>query len=219
MTVRADGWQSDWGTETNGASPVTDTGMDRMARAVRELIRLAMGMPAGSVRPANQVAPRGKTSEGFATVLLMETEDAGWTESAIDGSVGSQAETITVPVYVTASVQFFRGTSPPTDEASNATFAAGGYDQAVRLERRLQLVQVREIMRGMRIGLIGANRPRDLSGLSNGQWESRGQVDLYFQVIASENAAIETFGEVGEINITVETPAGAQHSETIEVNP
>jgi hypothetical protein len=219
VSVRADGWASDWGTETNGASPATDTGADRLGRAVRELVRQVMGMPAGSVRPANQVAPRGKATEGFATVLLIQTDDAGWTEQVISGTVGSEAQTLTVPRYVTASVQFFKGKAPLVDDAANSVYGGGGFDQASRLPSRLQLAVFVELMRTMRLGFIGASPPRDLTGLTNEQWESRGQVDLHFQVIAAEDAPIGTFGEIGEIDITVETPDGTQHSETIEVNP
>jgi hypothetical protein len=211
------GWETPW----DGAGMVVtgETMNEGMGRAIRKLVATAMGFAGKDVRPENDGGPRGKPGETFATVHVTSTETQGWAESEIDAP--GTTEAIRTPIRVTVSVNFWKGAPPKaaTDPAGIARYTTAAFDMVERLPRRLQLTQLSEMMRGMGLGFIGASRARDLADTINAQWESRGQVDLYFSALSSENAAITTYGEIGEINTVVESPDGTQHTTTTEVSP
>ena len=187
-----------------------------MGVAIRALIQAAMGMPDKSVRPWGQSAPAGRTSDEFATVNVRETDDAAKAEyQIVTQDDGSTVEAIAIPQYITASVNFYRGPSPQTDASGMPIYTSGAYDRASRLPKRLQLTQFTEMMRSMGLGYIDSSKPRNLAGLADGHWESRGQVDIYFSAIAVELAPIGTFAQIGDVGIKVETPDGTIHERTL----
>lgn len=154
-------------------------------RKLRELIRLTLGMPANSVRPANQHSPAEGT-EQFASVLVINVEPTGWDDSRFENTpltiteAGMPVkETIIGQRKIVASVQFFR---------DNA------YEQAMRLGVLLQSSAAQERMELAGFGLIRATTAKDLSAVANTLFEPRGQIDLELHLISSESAQTPTFG-------------------------
>lgn len=209
-----EGWASEYGgAPAPGATP--KNGTERMGIALRALIAAATGLPTSAVRPANQSAPASKPKEEFATVEITASQDMGQHEQRLERQLdGSFLDYVNVLREITVSVNFYRGPHR-VDAAGNPVYSVGAYDRALRLEARLGLSQFVELARSYRIGFLRASRARDLAAIDSAQWESRGQVDLYFSVVAQENAPVSTFAGIGPITITVDNPAGNQSTKTI----
>ncbi len=209
-----DGWGSSWGAGSDPSSTdAPEAATDRMNRALRVLIQSAMGMPPGSVRPANQIAPRGNQTAEFATVLIADAINEGWAETTYavqpDTSV---VESVEIQQRLYVSVQFFK--APNKDRAGIVKYSKAAFDRASRLPNRLQLSQFSAMMQQMGFGYVSHGRPRDLTDISDATWESRGQVDLEFYVIAREAGPMDVFTSFGA-GIFVQTPDGAIHEQTI----
>jgi hypothetical protein len=211
-------WQEGWASDYGGEPPVglEVPGSDRLGRAIGDIIEAAMEMAPNSVRWAGQDAPTGNVGEEFATFTFIDNEDAAIPE-AVNATQedGSELEAVTVQQYLTVSVNFFRGKAPAADDEGLPVFTTAAYDRAKRLPLRLRLTTFAELLRAANIGFIGASKARNLSGIADAHRESRGQVDLYISVIASENAPVSTFASLGSTGITVENPAGGVTTKTI----
>ncbi len=210
-----EGWASDY-----GGAPATGTdpkpGAQRMGIAIRALIAAATGIVTSAVRPANQSAPAENNAEEFATVEITGAMDMSQPAARLERQDdGSYVDFVDVMQEITVSVNFFRGPKPKRDGAGLPVYTVGAYDRAQRLENRLKLALYTELARSMGLGFLRASRARDLSAIASGHWESRGQVDLYFCVIAQENAPIPVFSALGPTTITVENQAGVQSTKTI----
>jgi len=191
--------------------------IDEANRAVRELVRVVMGMPENSVRPADQSIPAGGQTQEFATVRIMTTGDVGTpVQRLLDDGNGGTTEAVEVPKQFTASVQFFR--SPAKDAAGIARASNAAFDRAARLAQRLWLASSAELLRTMNLGFLGSSEPRNLSALAGSTWESRGSVDLIFDFIARETAPIETVAGV-PFTLLVQEPDGVVQTRSIEVTP
>ena len=173
-------------------------------RKVRELVRLTLGMPGNSVRPANQGAPADGT-EQFATVLLTVLTPTGWDDTKFENTAQTPIaagrpvlETIHGQRRVMASVQFFRGNA---------------YEQALRLSTLLQSSAAQERMSNAGLGLIRLTDAKDLTALNNTKFESRGQIDLELHLIAGESMQTPTFGQ---FPISVKTPSSTVTNEVLE---
>lgn len=173
-------------------------------RKIRELIRLTLGMPDDSVRPANQHAPADGT-EQFATVQLTMFTPTGWDDVKFKNTALTLTEPF-MPVLetihgqrsVTASVQFFRGNA---------------YEQALRLSTLMQSTAAQERMSIIGIGLVRMTDAKDLTALNNTRYEPRGQIDLMLHTITSESAQTPTFGT---FTIQAETQTLIDNREVIE---
>ena len=210
-----EGWAGTYGGEPpEGVAP--DPGTDRMGDAIASLIALACDMDTSKVRPENQNGPTGNVGESFATYRIIATDEEAVRESSIEiQDDGTELEVITQHQVVTVSFNFYRGKNPKTDGAGLPAFTTSGFDMAKRLPLRMQLNGVVEARRDLGIGYRGAGRPRDLTSIVDAHWESRGQVDLYFTVVAQENGPISTFQAVGGTTIKVEEPDGTIDETTI----
>lgn len=173
-------------------------------RKVRELVRLTLGMPENSVRPANQHAP-ADGAEQFATVLLSVLTPTGWDDSKFENTaqtpiaVGRPVlETIHGQRRVMASVQFFRGNA---------------YEQALRLSTLLQSSAAQERMANAGLGLVRLTDAKDLTALNNTKFEPRGQIDLELHLIAGESMQTPTFGR---FPVSVSTQSLTNTSEVFE---
>lgn len=147
--------------------------------AIRAIIRDMLDMPAGSVRPANQDAPVGDSQ--FATVLLMSARSLGWAQPKNTNEAAPSTnvnELIESQVEVLASVQFFKGDA---------------FTKAKRLELVLQSSPAREQILNAGLGLVRFSQARDLSAIDATVFEPRGQIDITFSVIASEQFSIPTY--------------------------
>ena len=198
-----EGWASDFGGQPIPGLEIPGT--DRIGKALRDVIEAAMGMAPRTVVPADQSAPAGRVDQGFATYKIIDTKDAAWAEAEnATQADGSELEAVSVPQYLTVSVNFYRGRNPKTDAAGMPIYSTGAFDQASRLPRRLQLTAFAEALRAAGLGFIGASPPRNLAGLADGHWESRGQVDLYISAVALETAPVTVFSGLGGITINVD---------------
>ena len=196
---------------------------DAIGMLVRHLIRSAYGMTDGAVRPANQAHPTGKPDVEFATVLILD--DEGQIEAATrrtindTSTVGSTKVLETMDVYheFTASVQFFRHSTPPADGVGLVPPGMGAFDKASRLQSVLMLSPNMELMESLGLMFLGASPARNLAGLVNGAiWEDRGSVDLYFGCSTAESVLLDTIASA-EILLKAQWPSGHVDSQTIEV--
>lgn len=180
------------------------TDLVNASRKVRELVRLTLGMPENSVRPANQHAPADGV-EQFATVLLTIIEPTGWDDSRFENTADTPTaagrpvhETIIGQRRCMASVQFFRGDA---------------YAKALRLGTLLQMSAAQERMSNMGLGLIRVTGAKDIAALINTFFEPRGQIDLELHLIAGESMQTPTFGR---FPISVDTPSSTNSTEVFE---
>lgn len=175
------------------------TDMQTLGRQLRELIRTGLGMPANSVRPANQHGP-ADAGEQFATVLLTILAPTGIEdERFVNEPVGTNVtESIVGQRTVLASVQFFRGDA---------------MTKAARLWQVLNLSANLEKLENLGIGLVRASNPRDLSAVENTKWEARAQIDVEFHLIAIESTSTATFGT---FPVVISTETQTTTNEVIE---
>lgn len=189
--------------------------IDEINLAVRGLIRTVMGMPANSVRPAEQSAPAGGQTAEIATVKIITSDDLGWPNDSLANStdptmVTASSEFLT---EVVASINFYR--SPSKNPAGIATYSNEAFTRATVLARRLQLPGALDAMLAMGIGLIDVGKPRNLAAIADATWESRGQVDVTFAIVNQESVELAAIAST-EIDVTAQVASGSQQL-TIEV--
>lgn len=156
-------------------------------KRVRQVVRLLLGMPENSVRPANQNAPSGAIDEQYATVLLSTINPTGWDQTElenIDDSLNVN-EQIKGQRLCVASVQFFRGDA---------------YNKATRLQALLKSSKAAELMRARALGFVRTSSARNLTNVMDTLWEDRGQIDFEFHVIGLEQIELPTYG-IFEISV------------------
>ncbi len=191
------GWATLWGaTSDESTPPQGETAEEALHRALRFVVRSAMGMPPGSVRPANQMSPTGAVTDEYATVMITGKRDVALTKSVIGQANDAPApsdqrfvEVLDTLSEVDASIQFFK--SAKADGAGQPMWSLAGFGRAMRLPLRLRFDRVAAIMRAMNIALIDCGPARDLSEIVNGAWQSRGQVDASFYMVSREVDAAE----------------------------
>jgi hypothetical protein len=161
--------------------------------AFRATIRTLLGMPANSVKRANQFnpPPAGDQATPFATVLVSEVGGEGWDDVTYANAGFGQdgfgegneddnvIETITGIRHFTASIQFFRGNAK---------------SQAMRLKTLLQSTAAIQQLQAAGIGLGKLGDVRDLSQVVDTYYESRAQLIVEFCAINQETATVATFG-------------------------
>lgn len=170
---------------------------DDIGQAVRSLVRVVMGMPDDSVRPADQLAPAGAQTAEMATVKIITSEDVGRVARAVESDPEDEdasIEALEVPMRFVASVQFFRG--PTKDATGAAKYSTAAFNRAIELGQRLQLSSSVETMARMNLCLNDIGGARNLADLADANWESRGHVDLTFTVIKRITAPIQTITTV-----------------------
>jgi hypothetical protein len=184
-----------------------------VAQSIRQIIRVAMGMDADSVRPANQLAGAGTQVQHLATVEIIRTTDLGWpaitTENVDDTDASPVIENVDQLKQVVASVNFYRGGN--ADAAGIAGWTLRAVDDAARVGQRMAMSATFDLIRGLGLAFIDASDARDLTALENGLWKSRGQVDLTFNVVNRESSQIPTVGS-GSVGLSVDSK-----TKTIEV--
>lgn len=176
--------------------------LDGINTLFRTLIRQTMGMPSNAVRPANQAAPVGLPSAPFATVLITDVNSSAL---AITKQVNQASpsllidESVIVHSIVSLSIQFFNGLA---------------FTQAQRLGVLLQSSAVIERMNVLGIGLLKIGVARNLTGLIDTFWESRGQIDLEFSLLAREQMVLGTYGTF-PLAVHYESPPSTMTKEVI----
>lgn len=167
-------------------------------KLIRQFVRETLGMPANSVRPANQLAPTGTNSGQFATVLITLIDPTGYDENKLQNEETPSlnvSESVIGQRRMTASIQFFRGDA---------------YTKAARLNALLSMSSATDNLRAMGLGLVNASPARNLTAVIDADWEERGQIDIEFHVVAKETQSIPTYGT---FPITVETDSSITSSE------
>lgn len=171
-----------------------------VGQKLRELIRVALDMPADSVRPANQNAPTGTMDQQFATVLITYIEPTGWDDMRLVNEAGPSTNVTESAVgqrHIVASVQFFRG-----DALTKAT----------RLKSLLAMSAQIDKMQSMGIGFVKAGQVKNLTAVIDTYWESRAQIDLEFYLIMKEDDSLASYGK---FPVSVTTPSSTTTSEVI----
>jgi hypothetical protein len=159
---------------------------------VRELVRTLLGMPANSVRPANQNAPTGVLGEQFATVYIGAIADTGMDDFFVTPEAAPSNNVTEVNQgqrLFTASIQFFRGDA---------------LAKAHRLHMLMGMSAGIEALHDAGLGFVRAHPARDLTQIVDTYWEPRGQVDIEFHALAQESASLPTYGAF-PIDITTST--------------
>lgn len=155
--------------------------LDTTNTALRNLIRSLLGMPAGSVRPANQNAPTGSATDQFATVLLTPIGSEGTDDYLL--SPGLNPNEITEKLVgsrrITASVQFFRGDA---------------LTKASRLESLMSSSRAIAAMQAAGLGLVTIHPVVNVAEKVDTYWEPRAQVSLEFYLITEEQDTLQSFG-------------------------
>jgi hypothetical protein len=165
---------------------------------VRELIRVALDMPANSVRPANQNAPTGTMDMQFATVLITVINPTGWDDSRVENEASPSAnvqESAVGQRHFIASIQFFRGDA---------------FTKACRLRTLLSLTNSIDKLQAAGLGFVRASAAKNLTTVVDTYWEERGQVDLEFYLVAKETVSTPTYGR---FPIAVSTTSSTTSSE------
>ena len=184
-----------------------------VAQSIRQVIRVAMGMDANSVRPAGQLSGAGTQIQHMATVEIIAAPDLGWpaiTYENVDGTPDSPVnENVDQLKELTASVNFYRGGN--ADAAGIATYTTHAMDDASRVEQRLRMSGNADLIRSLGLSFVKASKPRNLTALENSIWKSRGQIDLTFYVVNRETSQLPSVGS-GSVTLTVDSK-----TKTIEV--
>lgn len=167
--------------------------------SLRSIFRIALGMPANSVRPANQNAPTGDLSTTFGTVLVTEIDTQGVDQRtyADQGVEGQLLEIISGIRRVMVSFQSFR---------------TGAYSDCLRLGGLLRGSASLRALNLAGITLIRVGRATNITQVIDTLDEERAQVELEFSVSSVEQSAVATLASV-DITVTVDNK-----SKTIEVN-
>lgn len=189
-----------------------------VSRIIRALLVAVTGLPEADVRPADQVAPSGHQSKEYVTVRIDDVDGMG-TPARSHTATGTVPNDVTTEhadqaEVMVVSVDFYRG--PNTDGAGIAKYTNKAFDRAARLPQQLALAVNVERMRAAGLGYLGASRPRNLSGVVDHTFESRGQIDLTFNVVNRESAPVETILTV-PLTAKFQAPGGAVVTTTTEV--
>lgn len=191
---------------------------DELGAAIRSLVRVVMDLPENTVRPANQLAPTGDQVTEFATVNVIMTDPIGQPSRAVDQTDPddelSTVEAIEVPIKVVASVNFYR--SPIADPTGAARHSSAAFDRAVQFGQRLHLSSSIETMARMGLCLTDVSGARNIPAVVDANWESRGQLDVTFQVIARTTAPIRTITTV-PLTTQAQSPGDDIDTTTTEV--
>lgn len=178
-----------------------------LAQSIRQLVEAAMGMPANSVRPADQIVGSGRDTEHLATVQILRVNELGWPSleyANVDGTKTSPVnENVDQLLELVASVNFFRGGN--ADAAGLPSYTVQAVDDAARLPQRLRMAASLELAQSLGVSFVGAGSPRDLTGLAGAIWRSRGQIELRFYAVNRETSQINSIGS-GSITTTIRGP-------------
>lgn len=191
--------------------------IDQANKAIRTVIRTAMGMPANSVRPADQDGPTGPADAEFATVKIISARDAGEPsvgQATIVDDDDNVTQTTEVTKIVVASVNFYK--APPKDATGQPRYSNAAFDRAANIVQRLNRASAILAMQQAGLGLISASPPRNLTGAVDSVHESRGQIDLTFSFVHAESETVPAITNA-EVGLQVEWSPDRIEQRTLEV--
>lgn len=177
---------------------------DTANNAIRSVVQHLMGLPLGSVRPANQSAPTGHVDQPFATVLITDFTPVGQDSRTIrdDGVADQLTEVIQGTRQVICDLQMFR---------------AGAYAKLSRLDALLRTDVANMMLQEKGLSFIKCSSARNLSEVVDTYYEERAQVIVEFYIASSETLTIPTFSTV-VINIQTEEQTVSREV-NLDVNP
>lgn len=177
-----------------------------IAQSIREVVRVAMGMAADSVRPEGQLSGDGTQVQRVATVKIIEALDVGWpalTRENVDNTAASAVtENVDQLKKIVASVNFYRGGN--ADKSGMAAWTLRAMDDASRVGQRLRMSPTFDLVHSLGLVFVEAGKPRDLTGLQGGIWKSRGQVELSFYIVNRESSQVPSVG-TGSVTMMVDS--------------
>lgn len=177
--------------------------LDTIGTNIRTLVRELLGMAANTVRPADQNAPTGNTTQQFATVKITMIQPTGQDDVVFANVPNSNnvTETIDGQRLVMASVNFYRGDA---------------FTKVSRLPGLLSTSAATARMRVLGLGLVGTSQARNLTAIQDTLSEERGQIDLTFHVAESEVVTIATYGTF-EVDVSTADANGNTTTQTFGV--
>lgn len=138
--------------------------------------------------------------------------------SAVSGAVAPTSAGPPADVSATLGLTAAGGALPVNNRAGIARYSNAAFDRAARLPQRLWLASSQSLLHELGLAFVSASTPRNLAALVDGTtWESRGQIDLTFAVVARESEAVETILTV-PLTTKSQAPGGAVTTHSIEVS-
>lgn len=125
------------------------------------------------------------------------------------------------PVDVSALLGLTAGAGaiPSDNSAGIAKYSNEAFDRARRLPLLLELSQNELLMQQMGLSCEDSSQARNLAGVADATWESRGSVDLTFVIISREAVAVAATSSVA-LGLQVLEPNGTIQTRSItEVSP
>jgi hypothetical protein len=195
--------------------------IDELNRTLRGIIRVATGLAADAVRPADQHGPTGDAVAEFATVRIMSMEPVGASSNlsyAADASPTATVVTENIDTVYRAvvSVNFFKG--PAKDAAGVPKYSNAAFERAVLLPRLLHQASAVLAMQQAGIAFMSASLPRNLTRAVDNVNESRGQIDLTFSVANRQSQSVPTIEHVN-LGLQIEWSQDDIEQRDIEVTP
>ena len=166
-----------------------------LAILVRHVVREALGLPANTVRPANQSVPAGAQDEVRVTVQVISDSSQGRPQRKYTVQGNGLLETQFSPQRFTASVNIMRA-GVRADAAGLANYSAEAFDYARRLPNILVMSASTELLTKYGLGFIRASPARDLSSLFDGSFEARDGLRLDLIQCTNEHTILPTGGDV-----------------------
>lgn len=171
-------------------------------------------------RPDGQRAPAGASDAPYATVKILSTSLESFnmrryevTDPDVDpvlpvfaeGEATDLLEVLEALDQVIVSVQFWR--DGRVDGAGRAAWGEAAHARASSLVRRLEMSHSIDYANQLGLGYSSASQVRDLSGLVDGSFERRAQVDLTFYVADAEVLALNMF-KSATFDVKIQQPDG-----------
>jgi Protein of unknown function (DUF3383) len=200
----------------DGAFDISIDGVNRQISGLDFTGVTTMAMVAAVIQARLQAALAATTCVWDATnARFVVTSPTNGQTSAVLGAVAPTA--IGTDVSTVLGLTIGGGAISVNNRAGIARYSNAAFDRAARLVQRLRLSAFVAQMNAVGLSFVSASKPRNLTALVDGDtWESRGQVDLTFAVVARETATIQTVLIV-PLTTHSQAPGGAVHTDTAEV--
>jgi len=207
---------ADYAPITDGAFDIPIDGVNRQTSGLDFTGAASMAAVAAIIQARLQVALAAtKCTWDAANARFVVTSPTTTPASAVLGAVAPTAAGTDVSAVLGLTIG--GGAISVNNRAGIARYSNAAFDRAARLVQRLRLSQYVATMNAMGLAFVSASKPRNLTALVDGDtWESRGQVDLTFTVIARETATVQTVLTV-PLTTHSQAPGGAAHTDTAEV--
>ena len=205
----------------DGGFDISIDGVNRQISGLDFTAAASMAAVAAIIQTRLQAALAAtKCTWDAANARFVVTSPSTGQTSAVGGAVPPTAPTLPDPptdVSAVLGLTIAGGAISVNNRAGIARYSNAAFDRAARLEHRLRLSSSLALMNSLGLAFVSASPPRNLAALVEGDtWESRGQVDLTFTVVARESETVQTILTV-PLTMKSQAPGGAVHTDTTEV--